>query len=113
MEKDVRDHVSVPKTQGVPISNHTRRHMHLSQQNVILETAQLLKLNVIPNWKTNHKMPLKLLHSVCLKRFFLHPFCNLLISSCVLYIHDECVNSKGKKKGKCSMEINVVLLSLA
>lgn len=70
LEKDI----SVPKTLGVPISNHTSRHMHLSQQNAILKTAQLLKLNVIPNWITNHKMPLKLFHSVYLKRFFCMPF---------------------------------------
>lgn len=43
-------------------------------------------------------MPLKLFHSVCLKRFFPRPFCNLLISTCVLYIHDE--NNKYKEKRK-------------
>lgn len=116
MEKDTREHVaySVPKILKITVSNHTSRHMLLNQQNVILKTTQLLKLNVIPNWKTNHKVPLKLFHSVCLKRFFFpHPYCNLLISSCVLYIHDENVNYKEKKKRKCSVEIDVILLSLA
>lgn len=87
--------------------------MQLSQQNVILKTVQLWKLNVIPNWKTNHKVPLKLFHSVCLKRFFPRPFCNLLISTCVLYIHDENNKYKEKRKKKkfCGNRYNSALSS--
>jgi len=81
----------VPKILKITVGNHGSRHMHLNQQNVILKTAQLLKLNVIPNWKTNHKVPLKLFHSVCLKRFFSASFLQSFNQQlCTLHTWWEC-----------------------